>query len=75
MVYVKGTRMIQSCIFLSFSFFCFFMLGPPKKLKDLAPHVPPLVCIQAYPVVDILPMLFSCNSSVTYYQMLDEQSI
>ena len=34
MVNVKGKRMFESSLF-SISFFCFFLLAPPKKVKDV----------------------------------------
>ena len=61
MVNVKGERMFKSSLFLSVSFFCLFLLAPPKKAKDLASQTlgPPLMWIQAYPTVGTyFPALF-----------------
>ena len=64
--------MIQSCLFLPISFFCFSLLDPCKKLKDLAPHKVHHGAVHMPNLLLIFTLLlFFSNGSVTYYQMLD----
>ena len=76
MVNVQGKRMFKSNLLLSISFFCFFLLAPPKKVKDLASPAPgpPLMCTALRPILLLVLtfLLFSSNCSVTCHQMSDK---